>query len=37
MTTHIDPHYCATKNNLATAITKDNTKAMKVTYTVTQQ
>ena len=37
MVTHIDPHYCATKNNLATAITKDNTKAMKVTYTVTQQ
>lgn len=37
MTAHIDPHYCATKNNLATAITKDNTKAMKVTYTVTQQ
>ena len=37
MIAHIDPHYCATKNNLATAITKDNTKAMKVTYTVTQQ
>lgn len=37
MVTHIDPHYCATKNNLSTPIVKDSTKAMKVTYTVTQQ
>lgn len=37
MITHIDPHYCATKNNLSTPVVKDNTTAMKVTYTVTQQ